>query len=49
MGDHSFNAYYKLCNKQGTRRMFSQAYVVQSAQNLIEITPVVVSVSKRRD
>ena len=42
MGDRSLNAYYKQCNMQ--------APVVQSAQNVIEITlAVVVSVSKRRD
>ena len=50
MWDRSFNKYYKQCNMQGTRMLFSQAPVVQSAQNLIEITlAVVVGVSKRMD
>ena len=50
MGDCSFDAYYKQCNKQDTRILFSQVSTVQSAQNLIEITlAVVVGMSKRRD
>ena len=49
MGDRSFNAYRRQCNMQGTRILFSQASVVQSVQNLIEITLVVVGMSKRRD
>ena len=48
MGDRSFNAYYKQCNRQGTMIMFSQASVVQSAQNVVEINlAVLVVVSKR--
>ena len=50
MGDRSFNAYFRQCNMQGTRILFSQAPVVQSAQNLIEIIPaVVVGLSIKRD
>ena len=49
-GDCSLNAHHKQCNRQGTRILFSQVSVVQSAQNVIEINPVVVvCVSKRRD
>ena len=47
MGDRLFNAYYKECNMQGTWIIFRQAFVVQSAQNVMEITPAVVGVSKR--
>ena len=41
MGDCSFNAYFRQCNMQGTRILFSQASIVQAAQNLIEISPAV--------
>ena len=43
----SFNAYYKQCNMQGTRILFSQVFVVHSANFFIEITlAVVVGVRK---
>ena len=42
MGDSSFNAYFTQYNMQGTRILFSKVSAVQSAQNLIEITPAVV-------
>ena len=39
---------YKQCNMQGTRILFNQAPIVQSAQNLVEITfAAVVGVSKK--
>ena len=48
-GDRSY-IYYKQCNEQGTWIIFSQASIVQFAQNLIEITfAVVVGVSKKTD
>ena len=42
MLDRPFNAYYRECNMLCTRILFSQVSVVQSAQNLTEITLAVV-------
>ena len=45
-----FNAYYKQYNRQGTRILFIQVSVVQSAQNLIEIILAgAAGMNKRRD
>ena len=46
MGDHSFNAYFKQCNRQGNMILFSQVSVVQSVQNLIKIS---LAVSESKD
>ena len=50
MWERLFNAYYKQYNRLGTRILFIQVSVVQSALNLIEITlAVAAGMTKRRD
>ena len=46
----SINIYFRQCNMQDIRTLFSQASVIHYAYNLIEITPaVVIGLNIRRD